>query len=227
MRNFSEVELHRQKVLEGGGESTTATTAATSTKTSTSTSRDDDLSAFKSVGGLSTKSVDTSTESDDVLSSVESPSSASASVSSSKTSPEEKKFSENSSAKIFSKRKSPPFDDVTSSVVKHHSSDAKKPKFESSSSALDILSQIFPARSRSSLEQILRETGGDLNRALELCAKISGREHRKISAQLSGDKKILSKIYFWSNVTFDDLTTFSFVPKPNKCIVPFEHNTIF
>jgi hypothetical protein len=42
-------------------------------------------------------------------------------------------------------------------------------------SPVDILSQIFPARSRHTLESVLHECNGDLVRALERCAR-SGRE---------------------------------------------------
>ena len=37
------------------------------------------------------------------------------------------------------------------------------------------------------LEEVLRETAGDLNRALEICARTSSRESRKSLAQHSGD----------------------------------------
>ena len=136
----------------------------------------------------SSKHLDTSTESDDILSNVESPSS----VTSSGVSPQEKRFRDSSPQSppqnqlkpVHQKRKSPPFDDVTSSVVKSQNNETKKRRFESRpamTSSLDVLSQIFPARSRSSLEEVLRETNEDLNRALEICARTSSRDnHRKI-----------------------------------------------
>jgi hypothetical protein len=83
------------------------------------------------------------------------------------------------SSNSLQKRKSPTVDDVTSSAVKQ-SSEAKKRRFDSrptpATASVEVLSQIFPARSRSSLEDVLRETHGDLNRALELCAKASSRK---------------------------------------------------
>jgi len=150
----------------------------------------------------SSKHLDTSTESDDILSNVESPSS----VTSSGVSPQEKRFRDSSpqsqsppqnQLKPAQKRRSPLFDDVTSSIAKSQNNESKKRRFESRpamTSSLDVLSQIFPARSRSSLEEVLRETNGDLNRALEICARSSSREnHRKLQ---HASKTFSRRIFF-------------------------------
>ena len=66
-------------------------------------------------------------------------------------------------------------DDAVQSPNSESGPPATNPTSNAPPSPVDILGQIFPARSRHALENVLRECNGDLVRALERCAR-SGRE---------------------------------------------------
>jgi len=83
------------------------------------------------------------------------------------------------------------FEDVTSSVVKSSVDMRKKqrldpPRSLSSTTSVDILSQLFPGRSRSNLEEVLRHSHGDLNKALETCTRTSASTTPKEPRKTTG-----------------------------------------